>query len=185
MVPEKQADDHAGDVAATHVGMRVFQYPAQEFPSGASLTEPVMDPFPGDCPFRIVTDKVIDCFSEDAVMDVRVRGELKEDDTNFELKFNGREEIENFYNVMVHEKDRFSASHLILNPVVDVKGDSATGIFYLLEPTCIARAMWGHGRYDMKFVRVNSKWKISRFGFLWNFNSPYSEGWDKLRMAVI
>ena len=118
-------------------------------------------------------------------MDVKVRGEIKEDDINFEVYFEGIEQITGFYNIYVHQKDRFSASHLILNPVVDVSGDNATGIFYLLEPTCIERAMWGHGRYDMKFVRSHGKWKISHFGFLWNFNSPYNEGWDKMRMAIV
>ncbi len=131
-------------------------------------------------------DKALDCFSDDAVYDVKVRGEMKEEDTNFELYFEGIEQITNFYNSFVHQKDRFTASHLILSPVVDVNGDRATGIFYLLEPTCIARAMWGHGRYDMEFARFEGdKWKITHFGFLWNFNSPYSEGWDNIRMAII
>ena len=75
--------------------------------------------------------------------------------------------------------------NLILNPVVTVDGDRAKGIFYLLEPTSIARAMWGHGRYDMEFQRINDKWKISLFGFLWNFNTPYDEGWGKTLMAIL
>jgi hypothetical protein len=118
-------------------------------------------------------------------MDVQVRGEVKEDENRFEFKFEGKEAIKNFYNIIVHEKDRFSASHLILNPVIDVQGDGAEGRFYLLEPTCIARAMWGHGKYDMKFARVDNQWKISFFGFSWNFNTPYNEGWDKIRMAIV
>ena len=130
-------------------------------------------------------DKVIECFTEDAAMDVRVRGEVKEGEGNFAFECNGKEEIDSFYRLMVHKKDLFSASHLIVNPVVDIDGDRATGIFYLLETSCIARAMWGHGRYDMEFARVENKWKISHFGFLWNFHTPYSEGWDKTRMAII
>jgi hypothetical protein len=130
-------------------------------------------------------EKVIDCFIDNAVMDVQVRGEVKEDENTFAFKFEGKEALRNFYNIIVHEKDRFSASHLILNPVVDVQGDRAAGRFYLLEPTNIARAMWGHGRYDMEFVRVDDLWKISFFGFLWNFNTPYVEGWDKIRMAIL
>ncbi len=130
-------------------------------------------------------DKAMDCFMDNAVMDVNVRGEVKEDESTFEFKYEGIEEITNFYNIYVHQKDKFSASHLILNPVVEVNGDRATGIFYLLEPTYVVRAMWGHGRYDMEFIRVDDRWKISIFNFLWNFNSPYPEGWDKTRMAII
>jgi len=45
--------------------------------------------------------------------------------------------------------------------------------------------MWGHGRYDMEFVRNDGEWKISVFGFLWNFNTPYDEGWVKTPMALL
>ena len=130
-------------------------------------------------------DKALDCFMDDARMDVGMRGGAEEGQDSFEFKCEGKEEISNFYHLMVHQKDRFSASHFILNPVVTVEGDKAKGIFYLLEPTKIARAMWGHGRYDMEFVNHNGQWKISFFGFLWNFNTPYDEGWDKTRMALL
>lgn len=130
-------------------------------------------------------DKVIDCFTDDAKLDVQTRGELGKDDATLNYACEGREAIRDFYNLVRHGKDRFSASHLILNPVVAVEGDKATGTFYLLEPTAIVRAMWGHGRYDLEFVRVAGDWKISVFGFLWNFNTPYDEGWGKSRMAML
>ncbi len=130
-------------------------------------------------------DKALDCFAENARIDIRMRGGAKEGEDSFEIECEGEESIRNFYNLIVHDKDRFSASHLILNPVVTVEGDKAKGIFYLFEPTAIARAMWGHGRYDMEFVRIGGKWKISYFGFLWNFNTPYDEGWGKTQMALL
>jgi hypothetical protein len=130
-------------------------------------------------------DKVMDCFVDDARMDIRTRGERAEGEAALNFSCEGKEAIREFYSLVVHHKDRFSASHLILNPVVTVEGDKATGIFYLLEPTAIVRAMWGHGRYDMHYARVGGKWKISSFGFLWNFNSPYDEGWVKTRMALL
>jgi hypothetical protein len=43
----------------------------------------------------------------------------------------------------------------------------------------------GAGRYDMEFVRVAGEWKISVFGFLWNFNTPYDEGWVKTPLAIL
>ncbi len=130
-------------------------------------------------------DKAMDCFSDEAKIDIKMRGGAEEGKDSFELNCEGREEINKFYSLIVHEKNHFSASHFILNPVVEVDGDTATGIFYLLEPTAIARAMWGHGRYDIEFIRVNDKWKISFFGFLWNFNTPYVDGWDKTPMALL
>ena len=130
-------------------------------------------------------DKMIDCFSDDARLDVQTRGQPGEGEAAITYACEGREALIEFYNLVRHEKDRFSASHLILNPVVEVDGDKATGIFYLLEPTAIVRAMWGHGRYDMEFVRVGGEWKISVFGFLWNFNTPYEEGWVKTPLALL
>jgi hypothetical protein len=130
-------------------------------------------------------DKVMDCFVGDAKMDIRTRGEPAEGEAVLNFACEGKEAIREFYSLVLHHKDRFSASHLILNPVVTVEGDKATGIFYLLEPTAIVRAMWGHGRYDMEYARVGGEWKITFFGFLWNFNTPYDEGWFKTRMAML
>lgn len=130
-------------------------------------------------------DKVMDCFVNDAKMDVRTRGEQAEGEDVMNFACEGKEAIREFFSVVLHQKDRFSASHLILNPVVTVEGDKATGIFYLLEPTAIVRAMWGHGRYDIEYARVGGEWKITFFGFLWNFNTPYDEGWVKTRMAML
>jgi hypothetical protein len=93
--------------------------------------------------------------------------------------------IRRFYSMVLSPKDRFVVAHLVLNPVVTVKGDTGEGIFYLLEPTAIKRAMWGQGRYDMKFRKVDGEWRISFFGFLWNFNTPFDEGWVKTPMALV
>ena len=130
-------------------------------------------------------DKAVDCFSDNAKMDIKVRGSAEKGKNPFEFCCVGKEAINKFYYQIVHVKDRFSASHFILNPVVEVDGDTATGIFYLLEPTAIKRSMWGHGRYDIEFIRVNDKWKINLFGFLWNFNTPYEDGWVKTLMAMV
>lgn len=130
-------------------------------------------------------DKVIDCFTDNAKLDMQTRGDVAKDEAVLNYTCEGKGAIQEFYNLVRHTRDRFSASHLILNPVITVEGDRARGIFYLLEPTAIVRAMWGHGRYDIEFVRVNGAWKISSFGFLWNFNTPYEEGWTKTRMAML
>jgi hypothetical protein len=37
----------------------------------------------------------------------------------------------------------------------------------------------------MKFRKVDGKWRISFFGFLWNFNTPFDEGWVKTPMALV
>jgi len=131
-------------------------------------------------------DKVMDCFVDDAKMDVRIRGSIEE---GLHVgRYEGKKAIlEGVYMATPQTKDRFIASHLIANPVVAVEGERAKGIFYMLSPGTLRtregeRAIWGHGRYDMEFVKVDGKWKISFFGFLWNFFTNYDEGWAKTPM---
>jgi len=130
-------------------------------------------------------DTALDCFTDDAKIDICQRGGAQEGQDSFELKCDGKEEIRKFYGLFIHQRDRFTASHFLLNPVVTVNGEKATGIFYLLEPTALQRAIWGHGRYDLEFIRINGQWKISAFNFEWNFNSPIDEGWVKTPMVLI
>jgi hypothetical protein len=72
-------------------------------------------------------NNALDCFSDNVKIDIRMRGGAEEGKDSFELSCDGSEEINNIYSLMIHEKNRFSASHLILNPVVEVDGDTATG----------------------------------------------------------
>ena len=128
-------------------------------------------------------DKVMDCFTDDARLEVRMRGTAE---TGCHVGvFEGKKAIETgVYRVAPHFKDRFVEAHQIENPVVTVEGEKAKGIFYLFSPHGRERAVWAHGRYDMEFVKVNGKWKIHLFSFLWNFNTPWDEGWFKTPMVM-
>ena len=128
-------------------------------------------------------DKVMDCFVDDAKLEVGMRGGTGEGKAALEGKYEGKEAIRGLYSLVQSSKDRFSVSHLILNPVVKVDGERAQGTFYLLEPSGFEQAMWGHGRYDTEYIRVDGKWKISSFRFMWNFMTPYDEGWVKTPMV--
>ena len=71
-------------------------------------------------------DKVMDCFVDDAKMDVRIRGSIEE---GLHVgRYEGKKAIlEGVYMVTPQTKDRFIASHLIANPVVAVEGERAKG----------------------------------------------------------
>ena len=128
-------------------------------------------------------DKAIDCFADDAKLEVGMRGGTEKGKAALEGSYEGKEAIKQLYSFVQSSKDRFSVSHLILNPVVKVDGERAQGTFYLLEPSGFEQAMWGHGRYDTEYIRVDGKWKISSFRFTWNFMTPYDEGWVKTPMV--
>ena len=128
-------------------------------------------------------DEVLDKFLDDAKMEVRMRGAEEGKLAALEGRYEGKEAIKGLFGSVLPEKDRFSFAHLIVNPVVTVEGEKARGTFYLLEMGGGERAMWGQGRYDMEYVKVGGKWRISHFRFLWNFFSPYDEGWVKTPMV--
>ncbi|MFO0589365.1 MAG: nuclear transport factor 2 family protein [Polyangiaceae bacterium] len=59
------------------------------------------------------------------------------------------------------------AIHYMMNPVIEVNGDSATGAWYFLifaqaRQTPPPPGMTLHGGYDDKYVRVRGEWKIAR-----------------------
>lgn len=128
-------------------------------------------------------DRVLDCFADDATMEVGMRGATEEGPAALEGRYEGKDAIRELYRAVMPREDRFAVAHFILNPVVKVEGDRAKGTLYLLEPTGVERAMWGHGRYDMEYVRMDGKWRISSFRLMWNFLTPYDEGWVKTPMV--
>ena len=71
-----------------------------------------------------------------------------------------------------------------MNPIIKVDGDTATGQWYLFQPTTMlgedgAQAVWGSAKYDETYVRVNGKWKFQRLGVTLGFWTAYDQGWAK------
>ena len=118
-------------------------------------------------------DAIASLFTEDAVWDGGRFG-----------RHEGREEIRSFFQ-RVPQILSF-AVHMVMNPIIEINGDTATGIWYLLEPCTFAegnRAVWGAALYDEEYVRVNSQWKIQNLKLDWRFFTPFDEGWVKTRFV--
>jgi limonene-1,2-epoxide hydrolase len=76
------------------------------------------------------------------------------------------------------------AIHNVMNPIIEVDGDTATGRWYLLQPLTRRSgdgetAMWLAGRYEDDYVRVGGEWKFKRLRFFTRMLTPYDEGWAK------
>ena len=72
--------------------------------------------------------------------------------------------------------------HNFHNVSLDVKGDTATGIWYFLVPVTNRkeeRAEWLGGMYKEKYVRVNGEWKFKEVAADMKIIAPYNEGWFK------
>ncbi len=60
-------------------------------------------------------------------------------------------------------KDMFSFSqHNMMNPIIEVNGDRATGIWYIMGPWTLIegnKETWMALRYDDDYVKINGEWK--------------------------
>jgi hypothetical protein len=76
-------------------------------------------------------------------------------------------------------KDITFAAHTVLNPMIDVQGDRATGKWYVLMPATLkgTQAAWLLGKYDEEYVRVKGTWKYRGLKANILFFSPYEKGW--------
>ena len=104
-------------------------------------------------------DEMIDCFAEDAIVDIRIYGP----------KF-GKVEINKLFRDIISEAkvmtDSPPGGHFLMQPVININGDKATGHWLLdrvfddvTKPEGPILKMMG-GRYDCEYKRENCKWKF-------------------------
>ena len=118
-------------------------------------------------------DNILELFVEDAVWDGGMRGGAE-----------GREAIRDFF-VKASQRLPFTV-HMVLNPAIEVDGDAARGSWYMFMACTYAagdRAVWGSGRYDEEYVRVDGEWKFRRLTITSFFWTPFDEGWARNRSA--
>ena len=124
-------------------------------------------------------DQLTDLFTEDALWHGGSLGVAR-----------GREKIRKFFQntpaVMPF------AVHMVMNPVIEVDGDTATGRWYLFQAATLKAvengadkrvdgALWGSARYDEEYVRVDGEWKFKSLRLTSRFWTPYDEGWEKVK----
>jgi len=95
-------------------------------------------------------------------------------------RFEGRDAILKFFRSLP-EMMRFWL-HLVMNPQIEVSGDSARGQWYLIEPNTLrdGRAVWGTGRYQERYRRVAERWYFDEVELLPVFWTPYDKGWAEV-----
>lgn len=122
-------------------------------------------------------NELAELFTEDATCDYGFFG-----------VYNGRDEIMNkFFRELVESASSFMV-HMVHNPLIEVRGDSASGTWYLTAQTTmqpVNQAMWVMGIYRDQFKRVNQEWKLSSLKFEFKYYTPYEDGWAKTPMWEI
>ena len=125
------------------------------------------------CDDNYDADGIAGLFTEDAVWDGGIRG-----------KAEGRSQIRDFF---VRAPSRLPfAVHMVMNPIIEVDGDDASGTWYLFQACTFAdgeRAVWGSARYDEQYVRVDGEWKFKHLTLTSFFWTPFDQGWERTRFA--
>jgi len=100
-----------------------------------------------------------------------------------ESMFEGRDGLEIFFGQVVTSAITFSM-HMVHDPIIEVKGDRATGKWYYEAPTTdtsTGKAQWMAGIYEEEYVREDGEWKFDFIKTVWSYITPYDEGWAKNR----
>jgi len=108
-------------------------------------------------------------FTEDAVWDGGRLG-----------RFEGRAAIRAFF--AEASKLISFALHNVMNPMIEVDGDTATGRWYLLQPCTLAesnQAIWLSAHYHDRYRRIGESWQFESVVIDLKFLTPYDEGWAK------
>jgi uncharacterized protein (TIGR02246 family) len=103
-----------------------------------------------------------------------------------EKPLEGREAIRNFFK-STPEKYPFAIHH-VCNPIIEVDGDQATGIWKLFQPCTMngsdgARAMWIAGNYFDTYARRDGKWLFHKVLVDLKYVTPFEDGWTKTPFA--
>lgn len=126
------------------------------------------------CDDNYDADGIAACFAQDGIWDGGSFG-----------SYNGRAEIHKFFADDAPKLLLF-AMHMVMNPVIEVNGDTATGRWYIFEPVTFAdgkEAGWLAGYYHDDFIRVNGEWKYKRLRFRQYLSTPFSKPWSNSKFG--
>ncbi|MFC4540331.1 nuclear transport factor 2 family protein [Halosolutus amylolyticus] len=115
-------------------------------------------------------DRFITLFTEDATI------EFPQQNVE-QTPFIGRDEIESFGRLM-DELLTFSA-HMMHNPLIDVDGDEASGIWYVAVPEVTPDGpVLIQGRYEDQYRCTSDGWKFDSTEIYYDYRVSPDEGWD-------
>lgn len=118
--------------------------------------------------------RTVNLFADDAVAEYGPFGH-----------YQGKEEIAQFCRDKLPKGISF-LQHMLHNPVIEVRGNTATSVWYFETPVTQApkpKAMWIAGKYNAEYAKINSEWKFKRLAVEFYYITPYEDGWVKTKMV--
>jgi len=119
-------------------------------------------------------DELLTHFTDDAKADFGAYG-----------TYEGKEALARFFKEMVPGVLSYAA-HMVHNPIIEVEGDGAGGRWYFEVPCTLRepnRAAWIQGRYEEEYGKVGGGWKWKSIKAIFEYFTPFDEGWAKTRMV--
>jgi SnoaL-like domain len=80
------------------------------------------------------------------------------------------------------------SQHNVMNPIIEVNGDRATGEWYFMGPFTFSeghQARWLALQYKDDYVKLNGQWKYKHLRVNLRLSARYDEGWAKQRIAAV
>jgi hypothetical protein len=80
------------------------------------------------------------------------------------------------------------SQHNIMNPIIEVHNDRATGEWYFMGPFKFRagqQARWLALQYKDDYVKLNGQWKYKHLRVNLRLSAPYEEGWAKQLIAPL
>mgnify|MGYP001282771111 CR=1 FL=1 len=74
------------------------------------------------------------------------------------------------------------SQHQVMNPIIKVDGETATGIWYFFGPFTFYQnnqAKWLSARYEDDYIKTNGEWKIRHLRARGRMATNYEESWAK------
>jgi len=94
----------------------------------------------------------------------------------------GREKIREHMETAVNATQPWFA-HMVHNPLIEVKGNEATGEWYFMVPCDFKDMSWGEGagwqqgKYTERYVKTAEGWKFAYCKVDFNIVSSHAKGW--------
>jgi hypothetical protein len=114
-------------------------------------------------------DRIVTIFTEDGIWESQDLGQA-----------HGHAELRKLFKNFA-ERISFS-QHNVMNPIIEVDGDTAKGSWYFMGPFTFRRgnrALWLAARYQDDYVKINGQWKFKHLRAIGRMAAPYEKGWAK------
>ena len=102
-------------------------------------------------------------------------------------RFTSRGALEKFFKKTMPVTIKFTI-HRLCNPIIDVNGRKAKGIWYCEIPSThipTNTAILQQGTYFDEYVKEGDKWKHAKCDLVYSYITEFGEGWVKKNMVAV